>query len=138
MGLVWQYALIEAEMLSARFAASPAGQRTIAVVQRYGNQAFTSFNRLKNFLGSPGFNSAWHHTVEQCQIAKSGFSPQMINNTTNIISVDIATHARISAYYNSIQGFTNGVRVRDWLAGQSFQAQYDFGIKVLMDYGTLK
>jgi hypothetical protein len=90
-------------------------------------------------LGSPGEGNAWHHIVEQSQIKKSGFDPTQIHNTNNLIAVDKATHAKISGYYNtSTFQFTNGLKVRDWLAGQSFEAQYEFGLKVLRDFGVIK
>ncbi len=41
--------------------------------------------------GSPGEGNDWHHIVEQSQITKSGFSPEQIHNTSNIIAVDHAT-----------------------------------------------
>ncbi len=42
-------------------------------------------------------------------------------------------HAKISGYYSSIpiSGFTNGLTVRQWLSGQSFQLQFDFGLNLL-------
>jgi len=89
-------------------------------------------------LGSPGEGNAWHHIVEQSQIKKSGFAPTQIHNTNNLIAVDKATHAKISGYYNtSTFQFTNCLKVRDWLAGQSFEAQYEFGLKVLRDFGVI-
>ena len=67
----------------------------------------------------------------QSQISKSGFAPQMIHNTNNIISISRTTHRAISGYYSSIQPFTNGLTVRNWLAGQSFSFQYQFGLDVI-------
>ena len=92
---------------------------------------FNTFRQLKNNIGSPGVGNEWHHIVEQSQIAKSGFSPQMIQNTNNIMAVSKSTHRAISGYYSSIQPFTNGMIVRNWLAGQSFSAQYQFGLDVI-------
>ena len=94
-------------------------------------KGFDTFRELKNEIGSPGAGNEWHHIVEQCQVAKSGFSPQMIQNTNNIVSISKATHRAISGYYSSVQPFTNGMIVRNWLAGQSFSAQYEFGINVI-------
>ena len=94
-------------------------------------QGFNTFGQLKGYLGSPGTGNQWHHIVEQSQIGKSGFSPQMIHNTNNIVAINSNTHAAISGYYSSIQPFTNGMLVRNWLAGQSFEAQYAFGIDVI-------
>ncbi len=94
-------------------------------------KGFDTYRQLKNEIGSPGAGNEWHHIVEQSQISKSGFSPQMIQNTNNIMSISKTTHRAISGYYSSVQPFTNGMTVRNWLAGQSFNAQYDlviFGI----------
>ena len=94
-------------------------------------KGFDTYRQLKNEIGSPGAGNEWHHIVEQSQIAKSGFSPQMIQNTNNIMSISKTTHRAISGYYSSVQPFTNGMIVRNWLAGQSFNAQYEFGINVI-------
>lgn len=55
----------------------------------------------------------------------------MIHNTNNIVAIDKTTHRAISGYYSSKQPFTNGMRVREWLAGQSFDSQYEFGLNVV-------
>ena len=94
-------------------------------------KGFDTYRQLKNEIGSPGAGNEWHHIVEQSQIAKSGFSPQMIQNTNNIMSISKTTHRAISGYYSSVQPFTDGMIVRNWLAGQSFSAQYEFGINVI-------
>ena len=94
-------------------------------------KGFDTYRQLKNEIGSPGTGNEWHHIVEQSQIAKSGFSPQMIQNTNNIMSISKTTHRAISGYYSSVQPFTDGMIVRNWLAGQSFSAQYEFGINVI-------
>ena len=94
-------------------------------------KGFDTFRQLKKEIGSPGTGNEWHHIVEQSQIKKSGFSPQMIQNTNNIISISKTTHRAISGYYSSIQPFTNGMVVRDWLATQSFSEQYEFGLNVI-------
>ena len=102
-------------------------------------KGFDNFNALKKNLGSAGEGKAWHHIVEQSQIQKSGFSPQQIHNTNNVIAVDSATHAKISGYYNSIDPrLSDSMRVRDWLAGQSFETQYQFGMDVLKRFGVMK
>ena len=94
-------------------------------------KGFNTFRELKKEVGPPGIGNEWHHIVEQSQIAKSGFSPQMIQNTKNIVSISKNTHRAISGYYSSIQPFTNGMIVRNWLAGQSFSTQYAFGLNVI-------
>jgi putative cell wall-binding protein len=102
-------------------------------------KGFDNFNALKKNLGPAGEGKAWHHVVEQSQIQKSGFNPQQIHNTNNVIAVDSATHAKISGYYNSIRPDISGnMRVRDWLAGQSYEYQYEFGIDILKQFGVIK
>lgn len=46
---------------------------------------FTSFNALKNFIGSPGEGNVWHHIVEQSQIDK--FGANAIHNVDNVIAI---------------------------------------------------
>ena len=103
-----------------------------------GGASFASFDALKKFLGSPGAGRQWHHIVEQCQAktTRAGFSNLWINNTNNVVSVSEKVHQEISAYYSSIQSFTNGLTVRNWLNTQSFEEQFKFGIEVLKMFGV--
>jgi hypothetical protein len=104
---------------------------------RNDGTGFNSFNALKRHLGPAGQGNHWHHIVEQSQIKKSGFSAQQIHNTANVVRVSQATHNQITAYYNSKRSFTNGMTVRNWLAGQSFEVQHNFGIQVLRQFGVM-
>lgn len=89
-------------------------------------------------LGAAGTNREWHHIVEQNQIDKSGFDATRIHNTNNIISIDAQTHRQISGHYTSkAYPCTNGLSVRDWLAGKSFEFQYQYGIQKLKDFGVI-
>ena len=45
-------------------------------------------------------------------------------------------YSKVSANYSCAHSFTNGMRFRDWLAGQSFKTQYEWGIKVLRMFGV--
>ena len=72
-----------------------------------------------------------HHIVEQCQAKKSGFDKVDIDGNRNKADVAYSLHRKVSGYYSSKQSFTNGLRVRDWLAGQSFVEQWEFGMKIL-------
>jgi hypothetical protein len=63
----------------------------------------------------------------------------LIQNTDNLIAVDKATHTKISGYYNTKSfDFTGGLSVRDWLAGQSFEKQYEFGMNALKQFEVTK
>ncbi len=44
-------------------------------------------------------------------------------------------HAKISGHYSSKQLFTNGQTVRQWLSTQSYEAQYNYGTKMLKQFG---
>ena len=94
-------------------------------------RSYDSFKEFKNDVGSAGAGNQWHHIVEQCQERKSGFDVGMIQNTNNIVSISADVHRLISGYYSSIQAFTGGLTVRSWLAGQSFEQQYQFGLDVI-------
>lgn len=98
---------------------------------------YNNFTEAKSDLGSPGIGKQWHHIVEQCQIMKSGFSTRMVNSTDNLVAIDTDVHRKISAYYSSKPDFTKGVTVRNWLASQSFENQYRFGIQTLKQFSSL-
>ena len=40
-------------------------------------------------------------------------------------------HRNISAFYSSKKEISGNMRVRDWLAGQSFEEQTQFGWKII-------
>ena len=118
---------------------SPSPGKAVQDNSSSPGQGFDSYRKLKTYMGSPGEGNEWHHIVEQSQIKKSGFASEIINNTNNIIAVDKVTHRLISGYYSTKSfAFTSGLSVRDWLAGQSFEEQYEFGKNVLNRFGVLK
>ena len=123
----------------------------IKAASKYGDEAgdlakglgrgFDSFDDLKRVLGSAGEGKAWHHIVEQNQIVKSGFDPQIIHNTNNVVSIESgfkgSIHSQLNAHFSSKQPYTNGKTVRDWLADQSFQEQFDYGLQQLSNLGEM-
>ena len=52
----------------------------------------------------------------------------------NIVALPKSLHRKISGLYSSKQWWTKGVRVRDWLTNQTFEEQYNFGIKTIEDF----
>ena len=106
-------------------------------ITKGGGARFSSFNSLKKSLGSAGKGKDWHHIVEQCQIKKSGFSKYWIHNSNNVVNIPKSVHQKVSAHYSSkIPNLTKGKTVREWLAGQSFKKQYEYGIKLLRKLGV--
>ena len=93
---------------------------------------YSSFRAAKADLGSAGPGNVYDHVVEQSQIARSGFAPEEIHNPFNLDPVPSEVNQLKANYYSSKQFFTNGGTVRDWLTGQSFADQYEFGMDVLM------
>lgn len=103
---------------------------------------FSSFRALKEYLGDPGKDKQWHHIVEQCQAksTRSGFDISEINKVSNVKATPNEVHKEISKYYSSHQPFAGeGKTVRDWLNGQSYEKQYEFGMeqwkKFMKQYG---
>ena len=81
-----------------------------------------------------GLKPEVHHIVEQCQIEKSGFSEAEIQDKSNKVVIPRKLHQLISAHYSSIQEYSNKMRVRDWLAGQPFGTQYEYGMNMLKKF----
>jgi len=92
---------------------------------------YSSFGAAKNAMGSPGAGNVFDHVVEQSQIGRSGFSPEEIYSPFNMNPVSAGTNQLKANYYSTKQFFTGGGTVRDWLNGQSFADQYEFGMDVL-------
>ena len=134
----------------------PEDQKAIAAVQyaailiqlRHGNikaaeeliegQGYKSFKAFKRAMGSAGEGNAWHHIVEQRGNNISLFGAETIHDTNNLIKLPHGAgsiHAKVSGFYSSKQAFTGGQTVRQWLSTQSYQQQYDFGIKTLKQFG---
>ena len=65
---------------------------------------------------------------------KSGFSNDMIQANSNKVVLDYSVHRKISGFYSSKPQELNGLRVRDWLAGQSFEFQTRYGWQVIQRY----
>ena len=64
-----------------------------------------------------------------------------IQNTKNVVAIESgfsgSIHGKLSGHYSSHQNYTNGQTVRNWLAGQSFDVQFQYGLNEIRKYGTL-
>ncbi|MDL4842507.1 SAR2788 family putative toxin [Aquibacillus rhizosphaerae] len=135
----------EASVIPAIIVGFAIRKGVTAAIKKYGpkvvgvvwGKGFKTFPALKKYLGPAGNNKHWHHIVEQSQIKKSGFSASKIHNTKNVIDIDKGIHSKITGHYNSKPSFAKGKTVRDWLAGQSFNEQKNYGLKILKRYGAL-
>ena len=106
------------------------------------DEGYPSFVKLREAIGDPERTQNWHHIVEQEQMDEglSGFKSTQVNNKNNIVSVPSGSkspHGEISKYYGSVQDFTGGKTVREWLSTKSFEEQFNFGVKQLQKYGDI-
>ena len=106
------------------------------------DRGYSSFTKLREGIGDPERTQNWHHIVEQQQMDESlsGFKSTQVNNVNNIVSIPSGSrspHAAISQYYGSVQDFTDGKTVREWLSTKSFEEQFEFGMKTLREYGDV-
>ena len=121
-------------MINVAMSATPMGR--IGAASKAARGIFRSFGAFKWASGPAGPGRQWHHIVGQTAGNVERFGAEAIHSGDNLVNLDRATHARMSGYFNSKQSFTGGKTVRDWLSGQSFQAQRDFGVKVMRDFGV--
>jgi hypothetical protein len=91
-------------------------------------RAFDSRSQLLRYLGSAPKGMQWHHIVEQSQ---AQFGQRRIHSVDNVVAIPIEAHQALSSFYSSKQKFSKPKTVREWLHGQSFEAQYAFGIEQL-------
>jgi RHS repeat-associated protein len=119
------------------FVPSSAGKYGEELIVLVGRRGFATFKQLKAFLGPAGDNMVWHHIVEQSQILRSGFSPQQVHNTGNVIAVDGSINTLINKIYSTNVFGPGSGTVRDSLTGQSFDAQYEYGLQVLRNLNVI-
>ena len=44
-------------------------------------------------------------------------------------------HEKISAHYSRKFEWTNGLKLRDWLAKKSFEEQFEYGVDIIKQFG---
>ena len=89
-------------------------------------QSFESGSQLRTYLGAAPEGMQWHHIVEQSQAPQLG--QRAIQSIENIVAVPTEAHTSISAFYSSKQAYSHPNTVREWLRGQPFESQYEFGM----------
>ena len=111
--------------------------RVIERVSDSTDDAYANYYYFKKEYGAAGDGLEWHHIVEQSQAKRSGFDLSDINNGSNIIPIDSATHRKVSGYYSRIVPGTD-MSFRDWIAykGFTFEEQQKIGEYVLEMYGV--
>lgn len=93
-------------------------------------------------MGTAGAGQAWHHLVGQTTSNIQRFGAQAIHNTGNLVCLKHgkgSIHQEVTNFYNSIQPEitqSSNITVREWLSSQSFEAQQDFGMRVIRAFGA--
>ncbi|HYO72921.1 MAG TPA: hypothetical protein VEU33_43360 [Archangium sp.] len=99
-----------------------------------GHRAFKSFDDFKDFMGPAGKGKQWHHIVEKREANLKRFGTEALHNTENVIPLEKGVHTDVSAFYSSKQELYTGSSssiVRQWLNTQTYEAQRQFGLKVI-------
>jgi hypothetical protein len=102
-----------------------------------GVAGYGSFEVFKRVFGNAGSGKAWHHIVQQTATNVNRFGAQAIHNARNIVRISHGAstlHSRLTGHYNSIQPFTNGMRVYEWLQTKTFEYQYNYGLQKLNEF----
>jgi hypothetical protein len=107
----------------------------LRISARGQGRAFASFESFKRFFGPAGAGYHWHHIVEQRAVNVARVGQRAVQNTSNIVRVDVGTHREISRFYSSRQPFTGGQTFRQWLGEKSYAEQREWGIRILKKYG---
>ncbi|WP_300667125.1 RHS repeat-associated core domain-containing protein, partial [Fluviicola sp.] len=103
----------------------------VADAIRANKRAFRSFKSLN---GSAGVRMEWHHVVEQHADNVLKFGHEVIQNSDNLIRLDVNLHRLVTGHYNSRgpEGFS---RVRDYVKTLSFNEQREYGLKIMRQVG---
>ena len=118
-------------------AGSPAPNR--GKLLSNGHRAWGSFSGFKSAMGSAGPGKEWHHIVEQSPGNVKRFGGEALHNTENVAALDKALHTDVSRLYSSIKYNITGsfrLTVREWLSGQSYEAQRAFGLLAINNVRT--
>lgn len=122
-GIVSDAGGVKAELEATRLAAKAAAE------SKGARDSFDSARAIKNYLGPAGDGKSWHHIVEEPKTDQ--FGPQAIHTFDNMVPLPNVDHHAIGGFYSSKQEISEGQKVRDWLRGQPFDKQYEFGLKQL-------
>jgi hypothetical protein len=106
-------------------------------VQASTSIGYRSFDSFKYHQGRAGIGYAWHHIVSQLPANIAKFGEQAIHNTKNLVRLPDhagSVHRKLTGYMNSVNSRVTGsetMKIRDWLAQQSWDFQYQWGLELL-------
>jgi RHS repeat-associated protein len=112
------------------------GPRLLGLLAR--SRSFATFDAFKSAWGSAGRGQHWHHIVEQNGSNLTKFGANKIHSIDNIVSIPAGVNLKLNGLYSSVNPQVTGsatMTVREWLKPQSFEAQFDFGVKMMKQVG---
>jgi len=96
---------------------------------------FKSFDAFKRALGRAWDGMEWHHIVEQHAHNIAKFGPEMIHNIENVKRVPAKLNKELNKYYSRIdESVAKWIRVRDHIKTLSFEEQFEFWVKKLIEF----
>lgn len=99
---------------------------------------YSSFERFKSAMKREGkglpSDQQWHHIVNQNPANKKRFSDRL-HCTDNLIALPVDVHRKINGHYSSKQDWSKPRTVRAVISERSWSAQYDYGLRLLSQYG---
>jgi hypothetical protein len=123
------------------------GPYTLDELQPHGHgDTFSSYDDFKKVslieallreYGTAGRGKEWHHIVEQGGDNATNFPPEKLHSTMNIAPLPGPIHDLVTAEYAK-EYDESGKTTREWLSGQSFEAQWTEGVKILRKLGIVK
>jgi hypothetical protein len=123
------------------------GPYSLADLQPHGNgETFSSYSDFKKLsltelllraYGPAGDGNEWHHIVEQGGDNATNFPPEKLQSTMNMVPLPEPIHDLVTAEYAK-EYDESGKTVREWLSGQSFENQWNEGVKILRNLGIVK
>ncbi|WNG54120.1 hypothetical protein F0U59_04420 [Archangium gephyra] len=129
----------QAVAMAARSVGAGSPATTRGKLLPNGHRAWGSFGGFKSAMGSAGPGKEWHHIVEKTPGNEKRFGGAALHNTENVIALDKALHTDVSRLYSSFKHNITGsfkLTVREWLRGQSYEAQRAFGLLAISNVRT--
>jgi hypothetical protein len=118
-------------------AARPDSDENISAVNRglakkIGDEVgFETSQAFQKVNGRAGDGQQWHHILPQHESNIENFGKALIHSIPNQIILSIDAYIKINAHYSTKPNRLHGLTVMDWLKGQSFDSQHEYGIRVI-------
>ncbi len=118
---------------------APEAPAALAYIASRGwfQQGYLSFSTFKRILGTVP-QTQWHHIVRQYPDNIVRFGYEQIHHPMNLIRLPDSVHSAITTFYRHPRPELTGTAevLNTWILKQSYQVQYEIGIRVLQLQGV--